>query len=280
MKVLVTGGTGYIGGALLPALLKRGHEVVALARTIPEGSSHGLTWIACDLAAPLPELPAVGAIFHLAQANVPVPQESETMYQVNTCSTLRLLEHGRRIGAQRFLLASTGNVYGWGGRPFVETDPLRPQKLYPTTKVNAENLVRTYQEHFSTAILRIFSPYGPGKAARLIPNLINSVREGRAITLRENGRPHLSPLFIDDLIECLCRLLELEGHHTVNLAGDEHVSLRRIAEVAGELCGRKPVFEMVDEPAAGDLTGDNALMKELTGMTSLLGLRDGIARMM
>jgi nucleoside-diphosphate-sugar epimerase len=279
MKVLVTGGTGYIGGALIPALLERGHEVVALVRKIPTEGAGKVNWVACDLATPLPELPAVDAIFHLAQANVPVPQESETMYAVNTVSTLRLLEHARRCGAQRFLLASTGNVYGWGDRPFVESDPLRPQRLYPTTKVNSENLVRTYQEHFSTAILRIFSPYGPGKAARLIPNLINSVREGRAITLRENGRPHLSPIFIDDLIECLCRLLELKGHHTVNLAGDEHVSLRRIAEVAGELCGREPVFETLDERAAGDLTGDNALMKELSGMNSLLSLREGIARM-
>ena len=155
MKVLVTGGTGYIGGALLPALLQRGHEIVGLARQLPEATTHGVTWIPCDLAATLPELPAVDAIFHLAQANVPVPQESEMMYQVNTCSTLRLLEHARRCGAKRFLLASTGNVYGWGSRPFVEGDPLRPQRLYPTTKVNAENLVRVYQEHFSTAILRM-----------------------------------------------------------------------------------------------------------------------------
>jgi nucleoside-diphosphate-sugar epimerase len=74
--------------------------------------------------------------------------------------------------------------------------------------------------------------------------------------------------------------LELKGHQTVNLAGDEHVSLRRIAEVAGELCGREPLFEALDDPAAGDLTGDNALMKELTGITSLRSLRDGLARIM
>lgn len=279
MKILVTGGTGYIGSAMLPALLKQGHEVLALARRTPEGSANGVRWVHGDLAAPLPELPAVDAIIHLAQATVPVPQSAEEMYAVNAHSTLRLLEHARRCGAKRFMLASTGNVYGFGSRPFTEQDPLQPQGFYAVTKTNAENLVRGYQAYLDTVLLRFFTPYGVNQTARLIPDLINRVREGRSVTLREGGRPHLSPIYIDDAVEVCCRLLEKDGHLTVNVAGDQHVSLRQIAETAGELCGRPPVFEELTERALGDLTAENAHMKELTGITALLPVRDGIVRM-
>jgi UDP-glucose 4-epimerase len=279
MKVLLTGGTGYIGSAMLPALLKHGHEVLAVARRAPEGLANGVHWVHGDLAAPLPELPPVDAIIHLAQATVPLPQSAEEMYAVNAHSTLRLLEHARRCGAKRFMLASTGNVYGFGSRPFTEDDPLRPQGFYAVTKTNAENLVRGYRSYLDTSLLRFFTPYGAGQTARLIPDLISRVREGRPVILKEGGRPRLTPIYIDDVVEVCCRLLDHDGHLTVNIAGDQHVSLREIAQMAGELCGRDPVFQAVDEPAPGDLTAENARIKELTGMTRLLSVREGLARM-
>jgi UDP-glucose 4-epimerase len=279
MKVFVTGGTGFIGRALLPALAGRGHDVVALARRVPDGKREGVLWLEGELGIGEASLPAVDAIIHLAQASVPFPQKAEEMYAVNTVSTLHLLEHARQCGAKRFMLASTGNVYGFGQRPFTEQDALRPQGFYPISKVNAENIVTGYRDFFDTALLRLFTPYGPGQAARLVPNLIQSVREGKTITLREGGRPHLTPIYIDDIVEVFCRLLEKDGQLTVNVAGDEHVSLRQIAEIAGECLGRAPVVQELDEPAAGDLTSENSFMKELTGMTRLLPVRDGIAHM-
>lgn len=278
MKILVTGGTGYIGNAMLPALLQRGHEVLALARRMPEGCANGVRWVYGDLAAPLPELPVIDAIVHFAQATVPVPQSAEEMYAVNTHSTLHLLEHARRCGVKRFMLASTGNVYGFGKRPFTEDDPLNPQGFYAVTKTNAENLVRGYRAYMDTVLLRFFTPYGIGQTARLIPDLIKRVREGRPITLREGGRPLLSPIYIDDTVEVCCRLLEKSGHITVNVAGDQHMSIRDIASKAGELCGIEPVFEDIAEPAAGDLTADNACMKEHTSAIHLLPLSEGLAR--
>ena len=279
MKVLITGGTGYIGGAMLPALQRRGHEVLALARRIPEGTVNGVRWVHGDLAAPLPELPAVDAIIHFAQASVPVPQSAEEMYAVNTHSTLRLLEHARRCGAERFMFASTGNVYGWGSRPFVEDDPLDPRTFYAVTKTNAENIIRGYRPYFETSILRFFTPYGAGQTARLIPDIVGRVRDGRAVTLREGGRPHLTPIYVDDAVEICCRLLEKPGHLTVNIAGDEHVSLRQIAQIAGEHLGRAAVLEDLAESAAGDLTADNSRMKEFSGFGKLTSLREGLARM-
>lgn len=279
MKILVTGGTGYIGSAMLPALLKRGHEVLALVRRIPEGCANGVRWVHGDLAAPLPELPSVDAIVHFAQATVPVPQSAEEMYAVNTHSTLRLLEHARRCGVKRFMLASTGNVYGFGNRPFTEQDPLKPQGFYAVTKTNAENLVRGYRAYMDTVLPRFFTPYGVGQTDRLIPDLIKRVREGRAITLREGGRPLLSPIYIDDTVEVCCRLLEKTGHLTVNVAGDQHMGIREIASMAGEFCGIEPVFEELAEPAVGDLTADNACMRELTGITRLISVREGMSRM-
>ena len=167
MRVLLTGASGFVGGYLAPALVSAGHEVHALVRNPGYEAPSGLTPLVADLERlDRAALPEVDAVAHFAQANVPFPDEAGTLYAVNTASTLVLVEHARRCGAQRFLYASSASVYGFGERPFTEADPVSAHDFYATTKINSEQLVATYGRFLGTSVFRLVAPYGPGQTGR------------------------------------------------------------------------------------------------------------------
>lgn len=269
MKILVTGATGFIGRRLVPALSKE-HEVFALTRK------------SSDLSGPFEtgEWPrAVDGIIHLAQANVALPEGASELFMVNTLSTQRLLEYGCAAGASCFILASTGDVYGERPGKFQETDAAQPRSLYEISKYGAEALVQAYAGKLRTCIVRLFHPYGPGQSHRLIPRMIESIRLGKTITLHAEGRPYVTPLFITDVVLALERLLHSSFQGIVNVAGDEAVSIRQLAEIIGKQLGKQPVFRERGE-TRGDLVGDNTKMKKTLGISSLVRLSEGIQKVL
>jgi UDP-glucose 4-epimerase len=274
MRVLVTGASGFIGVRLVAALAQAGHDVHALVRDRDRAPADA-TAVVADLARPLSGLPAVDAIAHLAQANVPFPDAADELYRVNTLSTLALLEHARATGAVRFVHTSSGSIYGLGDGAVDEDAPRRATDFYSVTKRNAEQLVQAYAPFFSTVVLRPFAPYGPGQQGRLIPGLIRRVREGVPVTLHDRGRPRMTPIFVDDAVRAFAAALDLDGHHVVNVAGDEVVSITELAERIGDVVGREPVFEAA-EPAAGDLIAENRRMHELLAPGPLVPLAEGL----
>ena len=128
MKVLVTGATGFVAPHLIRRLVADGHEVLALGHDqerIPTGD--GITPVVVDLATPLDDgaIPEFDSIVHLAQANVPFPDGAGDLFRVNVVSTQELLDLARRRGAERFVYASSGSVYGLGEGAVAEDDPRR-----------------------------------------------------------------------------------------------------------------------------------------------------------
>ena len=283
MRVLVTGAAGFVGRHLVPALAGEGHAVHALVRDASRAPAGlDVEVIERDLAtlAAGADLPEVDAVVHLAQANVPFPEGAGELFRVNALSTQALLEHARRCGARRFLLASTGSVYGFGDRPFTEEDPRVGTTFYAATKVAAEALVEAYAGVLSTAVLRLFCPYGPGQTGRHVPAIVGRVREGRAVTLDEGGRPRINPILVDDVVRAIAALLPRDGHQLLNVAGDAVVSIRDLAAAAGAALGRNPVFEVGSPTAAGDLVADTTrLHEELPGLRPLASLAEGLRRM-
>jgi nucleoside-diphosphate-sugar epimerase len=282
VRVLVTGASGFVAPHLIRALVARGDEVVATARDaerIPGGS--GILALPLDLASPLEDVsfPSVDAIVHLAQANVPYPERALELYRVNTLSTLGLLDACARTGARRFVHASSGTVYGLGDQPFRESDPVRHHQLYATTKIHAEDLVARYADQLDGAVsLRLFAPYGPGQVNRMIPGIIGRVRSGTAVSLNQGGRPRMNPIYIDDAVAAFLAALEVDGHKIVNVAGDEIVTIRQIAEAAGRAVGAEPIFEEGAGVASGDVIGDTAAFRSWLGDRPFVPLAEGIAR--
>ncbi len=281
MRILLTGASGFVGGHLAPVLVEAGHEVVCAVRK-PAGyrPPAGAEQIDLDLAQPLDSasLPEVDAVVHLAQANVAFPDGALELHRVNTESTLALLDHARRTGAERFLYASSGSVYGFGDRSFAEDDPLGGRDFYAVTKINAEALIRTYREFMTTAVLRLVVPYGPGQQGRMIPSLIGRVREGTPVKLNDGGRPRMNPLFVEDVARSVLGVLELDEHCVLNVAGDEPVTVKELAEQIGRVLGKEPVFEEGAGEVAGDLVANTSRLHELLDLRPLVPLEEGLRR--
>ena len=262
-------------------LAERGDEVHALVRDPATAPREAYRVVAHDLREPLgPEtIAAVDAIVHLAHhPHVAVPEHAAALYRLNAMSTQELLDAGRRTGARRFLYASSGAVYGFADEPLREIDSPRARDLYALSKLHAEELVHAYGEFLEPVVVRPFFPYGPGQTGRLVSGLIERVRDGEPVVLREAGRPRCNPIYVDDAVRAFVAALDGPAPNLVNVAGGEVVSIAELAEAIGRAVGVEPVFAEDASPIAGDLVADVTRMRELLGSGELVPLNEGLRR--
>jgi UDP-glucose 4-epimerase len=281
MRILVTGANGFIGRAFVRAVAGN-HELFALART-PGPQVSGVEWIAHDLVEPLAAAPLpdrIDAVVHLAQSRRyrEFPGGAHDVFDVNTRSTLELLEYARLAGARSFVFTSSGGVYGYSYEHFAETDPVSPLNFYFTSKYSAEMLIANYQRFFSSVVLRLFFVYGPGQDRMLIPTLIDRVASGDAVTVEGDPGLRINPIYVDDAVRVFEPALQFAGAGVFNVAGDEAVTITDLVEVVGEVMERKPRIEHTPGDSGGDLLGDNTQMREVLGVAPEISLREGLGR--
>ena len=282
MRILLTGATGFLGTHLLKRL-EADNEVFVLTRSSsPDNGPSSVNRIQQDLARLLDysRLPGhADVILHLAQSKFykEFPERAQDIFDVNTRSTLQLLEYGRKAGINRFIFASSGGVYGFGKKEFVETDPIRPTNFYLDSKCWAEAIIWQFKEFFDTTVLRPFFVYGVGQdPTMLIPRLVRSVLDGTAINLQGADGIRINPVYVVDAAQAFERALAVQGDHIINVGGAEVLSLRQIGQAIGEQLGRQPLFETSAKPPM-DLVGGVDKMRELLCTPRTL-FRQGIAR--
>ena len=278
MKILITGASGFVGQHLL-SRLSRSHEIFAVVRN-PNVNLHATaSKVVADLTQAIDPgvMPArMDIIIHLAQANVSFPEAANELFAINAGATLQLLDYGRRAGARQFIMASSGDVYGNRTGPCRETEAAVPANFYAVTKYAAELLVQSYSAYLRPCILRFFQPYGPGQSNRLIGRLADRIRSEDAVQIHQGDRPHMTPIYIDDVTHAI-EIATNSGHAgVVNIAGDRIVSMRELAMELGAVVGREPKFEATGKET-GDLIGDNRLMKELFGAWPMTPLAAGLS---
>ena len=280
MRILLTGATGFVGGRLTSLLCDRGHELICLQRP---GSSApaGVTPLFGNLAhsEAIEALPPVDTVIHLAQShqyrNFPVA--AADILAVNTTSTAHLLDLARRAGVQQFILASTASVYSAGNGPCQEEARLQPNDFYAATKLAAETLLRPYARCFRTCALRLFTPYGPGQRNRLMPTLIQRVRERHPVTLDgEGGGLHLSVAYLDDVAATFQAAAEQGWQGTYNVAAAEPTCVQDIATTIGRLIGVAPVFERTGRPEPSPLVADLMRLAKLIDPYGFRSLEQGL----
>jgi nucleoside-diphosphate-sugar epimerase len=267
MRVLVTGGGGFLASALLPRLAGE-HEVFATHTPDAERPSIAeVSWLAVDLSKPLPDdLPGeIDAVIHLAQSRRyrEFPEGAIDMYEINAAATVRLLDYTRRCGGHTFTYASSGSVYARSSEPLRETDQPCPPEFYATTKLAGERVVEQFRGVLRAHALRPFFIYGPNQPMMMMRGLLNRVKEHQAVTLAGPDGIRMNPVYVDDAAEGVMATLDLSESHTLNLAGPDVVSVRQIAEVAGRLLNETPSFE------SGDLQQD--LVASIERQSELLG---------
>lgn len=281
MKILITGATGFIGSQLARTLQSR-HEIFALARKQPPPDSPTqMQWIEQDLTQPLDysRLPnRVDAVIHLAQSKFyrQFPERAQDIFAVNIQSTFQLLEYARQAGAECFIFASTGGIYGYSYEKFVETDPVNPLNFYLSSKYSAELLIANYQPFFRTIVFRFFFVYGPGQRGMLIPNLLGKVQRGEPVVIEGNPGLRINPIYVEDAVQVFEPALGLSTSTLFNVAGNEVVTLTDLIELMEEVSGKEASIEHTAANPGGDLIGDNRRMKEVLGIHPQISLLAGL----
>src|ERR1700728_3934741 len=266
MRVLVTGGSGFIGSHVVDKLRARGHEpVIYDLRPSPwheRGSVDTVLGSITDREALERALHSCDAVAHLAAvADVnDVHAEPEDAERVNARGTVAVLEAARRAGVKRIVYASTIWVYSDCEPEEVDEDTLLPppSHLYTSTKLAGELYCKAYQELYGIdyTILRFGIPYGPrAREAAVIPAFVGKALRGDPLTLAGDGLQSRRFVYVEDLADGVALgLNEAAVNRVYNLASNESVTIKQIAETIQELIGG---VEIVYTPARpGDFGGN------------------------
>ncbi len=263
MRVLVTGGSGFIGSHVVDKLRLAGHEpVIYDLRPSPwheAGSVDTVLGSITDREALERALHSCDAVAHLAAvADVnDVHASPEDAERVNARGTVAVLEACRRAGVKRVVYASTIWVYSDTESDEVDEDTLLPppSHLYTSTKLAGELYCKSYQELYGIdyTILRFGIPYGPrAREAAVIPAFVNKAFAGEPLTLSGDGMQSRRFVYVEDLAVGVARGLdEVATNRVYNLVSDENVTIRQIAELVQEIVGNTEIVYMPARP--GDL---------------------------
>jgi UDP-glucose 4-epimerase len=293
MRVLVTGGSGFIGSHVVDKLRAHGHEpVIYDLRPSPWHSNSGepvdtVLGSITDREALERALHSCDAVAHLAAvADVnDVHASPEDAERVNARGTVAVLEACRRAGVKRIVYASTIWVYSDCDGDSVDEDTLlpAPSHLYTSTKLAGELYCKAYQELYGIdyTIMRFGIPYGPrAREAAVIPAFVGKALRHEPLTLAGDGLQSRRFVYVEDLAEGVALGLgDVASNRVYNLASDENVTIKQIAETVQELVGD---VEIVYAPARpGDFGGkvvcSRRAEREL-GWTAATPFREGVRR--
>jgi UDP-glucose 4-epimerase len=283
-RIVMTGATGLIGRSVVD-VLKGEHDLISVGRNPPP---KGVEWVNVDLNSPLglSSMPAsADSVIYLAQSAHfrDFPKRAEEIFRVNIASVQQMLDWARGAGAQRFIYASSGGIYGHGSQSFREDDLISAKNelgYYLASKKCGELLAENYANCFTVVILRFFFVYGPAqRQTMLIPRLIMSVRDGEPIQLQGEDGIRINPTHVSDAVAATVRALELSNSHTINVGGPDVLSMREIVEEIGLALNRKPNFSVDQSSTPRHLSGDISKMRELL-IPPRVSFSDGLRSML
>ncbi len=306
MRILVTGGAGFIGSHLSERLLKGGHEIAILddlndyyapefkrrnlASVQAAGACRVVEGDICDatLVDSLADEFRPEAIVHLAaRAGVRPSLEQPLLYErVNVGGTTVLLEAARRVGCGKFILASSSSIYGVANRvPFSEEDTSNlPISPYAATKLAAEKFCYTYSHLYAiqTVCLRFFTVYGPRQRPDLaIRKFMERIEAGQPIPLFGDGSMGRDYTFIEDIIAGVVASLGLDTQYDViNLGNSSPVGLLEMVRTIENVLGKQARIEWKPEqPGDVPITfADISKAKRLLGYSPATPFERGIER--
>jgi UDP-glucose 4-epimerase len=299
MRVLVTGGAGFIGSALSNHLARAGHEVRVidnLAAGDPERLDPAVLFTRGDVA-DIPKLwtllQDVSCVYHLA-ARVSVPQSMKyprDYNHVNVGGTVSVMEAMRDAGVERVVLASSGAVYGnQPENPLVEEMTPDPDSPYAVSKFAAETYVRTIgtQWGIETVSLRIFNAYGPGQQlpashAPVVPRFLKAALSNASLVVFGDGSQTRDFVYIDDVVDALTAAAAAPNvdRQVINVGSGTGTSINELIEAIGEAVGRhlEPIYNQGQSGGVSRMCADLTRARRLLGFNPQADLMVGLQKM-
>ena len=282
MKILVTGGCGYKGHVLIPKLLARGYEVVALdimwfgsylephpKLTIFKGDVRDVGSINLD---------GVDCIIHLSSiANDPCGDlDPKLTWEVSALATMQLVDKARREGVGRFIYASSGSVYGVKDEPQVTEDlELKPISEYNKTKMVAERVLLSYSNDMSVQIIRpaTVCGYSPRMRLDVSVNMLTMQALSKGIITVFGGTQTRPNIHIDDITDIYLHLIDHPEVTGVYNAGFENISILDIAKLVTKHVPAEIVVTELNDPRSYRVNSDKLLA---TGFKPKKGVEDAV----
>lgn len=300
MKILVTGGAGFLGSNLCTLLVERGDSVICLddlstgrlANLEHLFGSPRFRFVQASVLDPIDITEDVQGVVHLASPASPPAYLERPIFTLRTGSegTRNALEFALASSA-RFVLASTSEIYGeplvhpqsedyWGN-----VNPLGPRSVYDEAKRYAEALTTAYRSTcgVDTGIVRIFNTYGPRMRSddgRVVTSFIDQALHSAPLTVFGDGSQTRSLCYVDDLVRGLAAMLDSTEPGPINLGNPTELTVCEIAELVAELVGSISQIEChplpQDDPTRR--RPDITRARDLLGWTPQVQLVDGLAR--
>ena len=297
MRVLVTGGAGFIGSHLCDALLGEGHSVIC-ADNLLTGRMENLAhlqneprfeFIEQDVCQPF-DCGKVEYVFHFASPASPadyLKHGIETL-QVGSIGSMNCLELAKKYGA-KFLLASTSECYGdplehpqkesyWG-----HVNPIGPRSVYDESKRFAEALTMAYHRYHrvDTRIVRIFNTYGPRlqiNDGRVISNFMKQALTGEDLTVYGDGSQTRSFCYVSDEVAGILALANSDEHEPTNIGNPSEFTILECAQVVLEVTGSssKIRYETLPQDDPKQRCPDISKAKAVARMGAVVDLRTGL----
>lgn len=299
-RILVTGGSGFLGASLCERLVQTGHEVICLDNLLTSSvdniehllGSGNFKFIEHDVTEPIRL--EVDEIYNLACPASPIHYQANPIKTMKTSvlGMIHVLGMAKRCGA-RVLQASTSEIYG---DPDVHPQPesyrglvntLGPRACYDEGKRAAEALCSDYRRSHDVEvrIARIFNTYGPGMATndgRVVSNFILQTLRGEPVTVYGDGSQTRSFCYRDDLIEGLVRLMALDGEEPrpVNLGNPEECSMLDLVQAVARACGREATvtYQPIPNDDPKQRCPDITRARELLDWSPAVSLQEGLQR--
>lgn len=306
MRVLVTGGAGFIGSHVVDALLARGDAVIAVdafsdflysaarkRRNLAQASEHPQF---CLHTADITDMVGLQRVFretgpeaviHLAALASPGASvgHAAAYTRVNVLGTINVLDCAREGGVRHVVFASTSSLYGDIAVPYREDQTPHPLSPYGASKLAAEAMCETYVHLYGVSItaLRFFNAYGP----RVRPDLatyrfVDAVHRGVPIQLRGDGSVRRDYTYVGDTVAGILAALDTPHAYRVFNLGNEHpVVINDLIHVVEEVVGKKAIIAR-EPPLAADppiTFADNRRARAALGYTPEMHIAAGIARL-
>ena len=297
MRVLVTGGAGFLGSHLCDALLAQGNSVLCVDNLLT-GSRDNIAHLGReprfefreqDVCRPF-DFGAVDYIFHFASPASPEDymQHAIETLQVGSLGTMNCLELAKRHGA-KFLLASTSECYGdplehpqtesyWGN-----VNPIGPRSVYDEAKRFAEAVTMAYRryERVDTRIVRIFNTYGPRlqlNDGRVISNFMKQALSGEDLTVYGDGSQTRSFCYVSDEVAGILALAKSGEHEPTNIGNPDEFTVLECARVVLEVTGSRSKirYEPLPQDDPKQRQPDISKAKRLLGWEPKIDLRAGL----
>ena len=298
LRILVTGGSGFVGSHLVDRLMTAGHHVIVIDNMFTGRQRNIIQWlghpnfqlIIHDVIEPI--MLEVDQIYHLACPASPPHYQYNPIKTIKTSTegTLNMLGLAKRVQA-RMLLTSTSEVYGdpevhpqketyWGN-----VNPIGPRACYDEGKRVAETMMYAYesQANVEVRVARIFNTFGPRmhpNDGRVVSNFIIQALQGKDITIYGNGLQTRSFQYVDDLVEGLIRLMNGPYSLPVNLGNPDEYTVKDFATLIKGLTNSNSTIKML--PATKDdprqRKPDITLAKERINWQPRVPVREGLTK--